>query len=375
MKKTILSLLTSIPFVLFTQSGNYVLKGSLSVTESGKKIFLITSSSDDSQTDSVTVDAVGKFLFSTSIEAPTKAYLLSGDSLYDAYRHPRITFYLEPSEIEIESPDSLANATVKGGPVNADYKRYQDALKVIEKEQNDLYATYYATDKETRESEAFKADFGQKSKDISTRRKAVNKQFASENPNSLVSLDAIVQSAGYAPEASEVEPLFLALSAEVRNSPQGKKYATEIETYKKTAIGQTAPIFTQADTTGKPFTLTDLRGKYVLLDFWASWCGPCRAENPHVVAVFNKFKDKGFTVLGVSLDDEKGKAAWLKAIADDQLQHWPQLSDLQGWKNEAAQLYGVKAIPSNYLIDPEGKIVAKHLRGKDLESKLAELLN
>lgn len=136
-------------------------------------------------------------------------------------------------------------------------------------------------------------------------------------------------------------------------------------------LNKQAPDLTMNDVNGKPVSVSNFKGKYVLIDFWASWCGPCRQENPNVVAAYNKFKDKNFTVLGVSLDEDK--AAWQKAIANDQL-NWNHMSDLKQWESKAVQAYGFDAIPFNVLVDPSGKIIASSLRGEELERKLGEVL-
>jgi peroxiredoxin len=134
-----------------------------------------------------------------------------------------------------------------------------------------------------------------------------------------------------------------------------------------------APDFEQPDTSGHPVRLSSFRGKYVLLDFWASWCGPCRQENPNIVKVYNEYKNKNFTIIGISLDKREGAFAWLNAIKSDHLT-WTQLSDLKFWNNAVAQLYFVQSIPKNFLIDPTGKIIAQDLRGDDLEDELKKVL-
>jgi peroxiredoxin len=137
-----------------------------------------------------------------------------------------------------------------------------------------------------------------------------------------------------------------------------------------TAIGQPAPEFTQITADGKPVALSSFKGKFTLVDFWASWCGPCRAENPNVVKAYGRYHSKGFAILGVSLDDKKED--WEAAIKKDKLP-WTQVSDLKGWQNSAAQRYGVRGIPMNFLLDKEGKIIGKGLHGEDLQNKLADI--
>jgi len=138
-------------------------------------------------------------------------------------------------------------------------------------------------------------------------------------------------------------------------------------------IGDAAPAFTIPDVNGKMVSLGDFKGKYVLVDFWASWCGPCRQENPNVVKAYNKYKDKNFTVLGVSLDRPGQKDNWVKAINDDKLA-WTNVSDLQFWNSEVVSLYGFNGIPFNILVDPQGKVIAEGLRGETLVAKLGEVL-
>ncbi len=198
-------------------------------------------------------------------------------------------------------------------------------------------------------------------------------KLVEEKPKSFVTAFILSATYSFNEDPLQLEQRFNKLGEKVKASGTGQQLAAQVAESKVGAIGSAAIDFTQADTAGVPVSLSSFRGKYVLIDFWASWCGPCRQENPNVVENFNKFSTKNFTVLGVSLDRPGQKDKWLEAIHHDKLT-WTHVSDLQFWNNAAAVKYNIRGIPQNFLLDPEGKIIAKNLRGPALEEKLCEIL-
>ncbi len=347
-------------------------------TTSGKlRLFYYNTVTKKRFTDSAILQQ-GKAVFKGTLDEPVLSQLqLAEEGQEGAPRRSTknlLTVYLQPGTITVLAKDSLNDAAVQGSALQKDYTALKQKSAVYEKAQTPFIDKYVASrkSKDTKGQEEAEASLDSLDNLL---KENVYKPFITANAaKSPVALYALTQYAGYEIQPDKVEPLYNSLAQAYRDLPTGKKFAERIATAKKTGIGQIALNFTQNDTLGNPVSLASFRGKYVLLDFWASWCGPCRAENPNVVKAFETYKDKGFTVLGVSLDQPGQKERWLKAIHDDRLT-WTHVSDLQFWNNSVAQQYGIQAIPQNLLLDPQGKIIAKNIRGEELQQKLKQVLN
>lgn len=239
----------------------------------------------------------------------------------------------------------------------SDSIQYEMMIKPIRDRQNVIAAAY--KNKTIEQRMILNSQFADLTKELIR----ANTEFYRNHFDSEIGLNAFAFVMGPEADALILHNDFRKFSTKVKSTEEGKRIAKSLTILLKTRVGQKAIDFIQNDAIEQPVRLSDFKGKYVLLDFWASWCGPCRRENPHVVRTYNQFKSKGFTVLSVSLDDQK--KPWLDAVEKDDMP-WYHVSDLKGWKNEVAKLYGIESIPQNFLVDPKGKIVAKNLRGHAL---------
>lgn len=309
----------------------------------------------------------GVFTFHGKVPYPQAAFLM----LPGADRYQEVSFVLDNGTTQVKAnQDSLSDARIFGTAAQDEYVAYNEAMKSFRMRMNNFNQAYEQLDMEPSTDQKVDSLMDVYERIISEKLLAI-KEYVRTHPESFVAAIEVINNFSNDPNADQLDSIYGYFTGPVKESAFGKQIAKMLDIAKKTRVGQVAPDFTLNDANGKPQTLSSLRGKVLLIDFWASWCGPCREENPNLVAAYARYHNKGFEVLGVSLDSKKEK--WLEAIKEDELA-WNHVSDLQGWNSAAATLYGVNAIPMSYLLDKDGKIIAKNLRGGELTKKLDEVL-
>ncbi len=361
MKKLVFLLLLSPLFTLAQNaSQSFVINGKISGLPNGEVTINVAMQNDQHTIASGTATN-GVFTMKGSIPEPgLYTLVLPGQK--------PLNIFLENHTITITgTQQDIQNLKVEGSSSNNDLVQFNKEFDPFFQSLNALAVNIKKENNEKKRNELI-SQYNVVSKNLD----AQLGTFVAAHRSSYTSLLVLGELRQLTPDISVLETRYNSLSEDVRNSQMGKSLAGVIEFEKVGSVGTTAMDFTQSDINGNPVSLSSFKGKYVLLDFWASWCRPCRAENPNVVRAYGKFKDKNFTILSVSLDQQK--EAWLKAIQADHLSWNSHVSDLQQWNNAVAQLYHIQSIPGNFLIDPNGKIIAKDLRGEELESKLCELL-
>lgn len=306
----------------------------------------------------------GRFSFTGSLDFPSLYYLEinRGSS-------PRVAFFLENTEMQLQvNAEDPSAFTLTGSPSHDIMKEFSLMVAGVDAEMESLQQQILEAEvlEDTSLAESLRAQY----KTAEEQKTVQIRQFVDQHLDKPVAIYLATRNLSYDMDGAELDALVNSFDPSLAESRYYVSLRERADKLLALSVGNVAPEFSQPDPDGNMVALSDFRGKYLLVSFWASWCPYCRAENPHLVKVYEQYKDQGFEILGVSLD--RSKEPWLKAIADDGL-GWVHVSDLKGWENEASSLYGVASIPSTILLDPEGKIIGRNLMEKALDEKMAEL--
>jgi peroxiredoxin len=346
------------------KDGNIAVHGTAPVDFAGQQIYLFTVDAQSQQkADSALINEDGSFELISTIEK-LDFYQIGIDS------RNRINLGLQPNEeitLTIRNAQFEQDYNISG---STESEKIQEVigLQIEGFQKQDSLGKAIQAAQQQQDVMSF-TQLRQMAQESALNYQAKLAKFATSNSSSIASLIALQQL-----NVDQNFEVYEKVITDLKPSMEGHffydNFASVVASKKKLAVGAIAPDLKFPNPTGELIAVSDYRGKYVLLDFWASWCKPCRMENPNVVRMYEKYSSKGFEIVGISLDQKE--QAWVSAINQDKLT-WPQMSDLKGWSAEPAQVYGVRAIPATFLLDPEGKIIAKDLRGHALEEKLQEL--
>lgn len=368
MKSAILTILFALSVLTVLGQNNVTIEGRIKDLPAGQAVYL---QSFSAPTRDSAVTTSGRFTISTRINpGEANAYILQIGRTHD--NNNAMLVYLDEGKVRISGKgpgfkDARATGTTALKDNNSFYAEMDKALQL--KRRKELYEK--SNELYRKDSVAYRA-LQPELQQMREAESAFTINWVKNHPSSPISA-LLIMNLGRDIRPAEKEALYNSLDESARNNAPAKELANQFRSLKASPVGKVAPLFTQNDTLGKAVNLADFKGKYVLVDFWASWCVPCRAENPNVVKAFKQYQSRSFTVLGVAFEQPDDKDKWMKAIHDDKLT-WTHVSDLRYWDNAAGQLYGIRSIPANVLIGPDGVIVGKNLRGEELFRKLKELL-
>lgn len=371
MKKIALVVFAALLVIACNKDG-FEITGLAEGVENGKKVYLETQTDLGPVSLDTAVVENGKFKFEGKLKEGIELAFVRIETLNGS-----VPMILENGDISVEfNKDTIQNSKIGGTKNNDHFQNYNNESQVIYKKmmkfqvdnQEKMAAAQQAQD--TVSINLLMKDYNKFQDDMNEQ----SKKFISKNPDAFVSgllLENFLMRNYLTPE--EVKGYYSKLDKSVVDSKSGKNIKKMLDSMTSVNIGSVAPDFSAPSPDGKMISLKESMGKVTLIDFWASWCGPCRQENPNVVALYNEFHDKGLNIIGVSLDKEGDAQKWKDAIAKDGLT-WNHISNLKHWKEPIAEQYNVKSIPATFLLDASGKIVAKDLRGEELKAKVKELL-
>ncbi|WP_373056123.1 redoxin domain-containing protein [Zunongwangia sp. H14] len=371
MRKIIILAVLAVVATACEQDKGYFLNGSIEGVENGTNVYISEISDETSRPEVIDTVQVENGKFEADLEeneGPKMAFIsiegLNGNIIYIA----------ENEEINIEAyKDSLRSSRITGGKENRALSQYMDHLKETNRKvmagRNQMREAYSAQD--TAKLESLQAA----EEEIRDNDGVTKKKIFQENKDSYVSLMILMDMLRMkAYPVKEIKEMYGQIPENLQNTAIGKELKETLAKQDAVAIGSKAPNFSAPTPEGEKLSLKDAMGEVTIIDFWAAWCKPCRAENPNVVKIYNKYHDQGLNIIGVSLDRPGQKDKWLEAIEEDGLE-WQHVSNLQFWQDPVAQLYNIRSIPATFILNENGEIVARDLRGDELEAKVEELLN